>query len=111
LTKDFSIIIIRDRKEPPQITQRIELTKQIASPKVHKIIEIETLGKGNLAKILSIIEIGDFASTYLALLRGTDPTPTKTIAHIKASIRRKSNYFEETLKKLAAPHNNSARLS
>ncbi len=110
LTTNFSIIIIRDREEPPQITQRIELTKQIASSKVRKVIEIEALGKGNLAKILSIIQIGDFASTYLALLRGTDPTPTETIAHVKASIRTKSNYVKETLNKLTSP-DTSTRLS
>jgi glucose/mannose-6-phosphate isomerase len=104
LTTNFSIIIIRDREEPAQITQRIELTKQIASSKVRKIIEIEALGRGNLAKILSIIQIGDFASTYLALLRGTDPAPTETIARIKTSLRRKGNYIEETLSKLTS-HN------
>jgi glucose/mannose-6-phosphate isomerase len=110
LTTDFSIIIIRDREEPPQITQRIELTKQIALSKVRKVIEIEALGKSNLAKILSIIQMGDFASTYLALLRGTDPTPTETIAHIKATIRRKSNYIEKILNKLKS-QDNSTRLS
>lgn len=101
LTKNFSIIIIRDREEPPQITQRIELTKQIVSPRVHKVIEIESVGQRRLAKMLSTIQIGDFASAYLALLKGIDPTPTEAIAHIKANIGKNAKTMK-TLSKLAS---------
>ncbi|MCK4497723.1 bifunctional phosphoglucose/phosphomannose isomerase [Candidatus Bathyarchaeota archaeon] len=106
LTKNFSIIIIRDREEPPQITQRIELTKQIVSPRVHKVIEIESVGQRRLAKMLSTIQIGDFASAYLALLKGTDPTPTEAIAHIKANIGKNAKTMK-TLSKLASLNDSS----
>lgn len=106
LTKNFSIIIIRDREEPPQITQRIELTKQIVSPRVHKVIEIESVGQRRLAKMLSTIQIGDFASAYLALLKGIDPTPTETLAHIKANTRKNAKTMK-TLSKLASLNDSS----
>jgi len=89
LTKTFSIILIRDSEEPPEFKNRIEITKQIASSKVSKILEIKAIGKHKLTKMLSAMYIGDFASIYLALLRGVDPTPTKTIVHLKQEMKKK----------------------
>ncbi|MDH5448087.1 MAG: bifunctional phosphoglucose/phosphomannose isomerase [Candidatus Bathyarchaeota archaeon] len=88
LTKAFSILVIRDSKEPREIKQRIEVTKQIASKKVCRILEIRAVGKQKLAKMLSAMYMGDFVSIYLALLRGVDPTPTKTIAHLKREMKK-----------------------
>jgi hypothetical protein len=45
--------------------------------------------------MLSAMYIGDFASIYLALLRGVDPTPTKTIVHLKKEMKKK---FDMTMK-------------
>ncbi|MCK4478045.1 bifunctional phosphoglucose/phosphomannose isomerase [Candidatus Bathyarchaeota archaeon] len=99
-TKNFSIILIRDPKEPPEIRKRIEITKQITSKKVHNILEIQAVGKQKLAKMLSTMYIGDFASIYLALLRGIDPTPTKTIVHLKQEMKRKLDTIMKLEKKL-----------
>jgi len=88
LTKAFAILVIRDPKESPEIKQRIEITKQIAS-KVCRIMEIQAVGKQKLSKMLSAMYIGDFVSIYLALLKGVDPTPTKTIVHLKKEMKKK----------------------
>ncbi len=102
LTKNFSIVLIRDPDEPPEIKQRIEITKQIAAPKVSKILEIRTLGKQKLAKMLSAMYIGDFTSIYLALLRRIDPTPTKTIAYLKQEMKKlnMTQHFEKEIRKM-----------
>ena len=103
LTKAFSILFIRDPKEPPEIEQRIEVTKQIASEKVYKVLGIRAVGKQKLAKMLSAMYLGDFVSIYLALLRGVDPTPTKTIVHLKREMKKKldmTTRFEREIKKI-----------
>ena len=43
------------------------------------MFDLEVQGKSTLAKMLSTIVVGDFTSVYLAVLRGVDPTPVKTI--------------------------------
>lgn len=91
LTKTFSLILIRDLKEPPEIKQRIEITKQIVSQKVSKILEIQAVGKQKLAKMLSTMYMGGFISIYLALLRGIDPAPTKTISYLKEKMKKESD--------------------
>ncbi len=103
LTKAFSGIFIRDSVEPPEIKQRIEVTKRIVSPKVSKTLEIRGVGKQKLARMLSAMYVGDFASIYLALLRGVDPTPTKTISRLKREMKKKldmTTKLEEELEKM-----------
>ena len=91
LTKLFSIIILRDHYETPEIRHRIEITKNIVAPKVSKILEIKAIGQHKLTRMLSSMYIGDLASVYLALLKGVDPTPTKTIVHLKREMRKRLN--------------------
>ena len=46
-------------------------------------MEVESVGKAPLARMFSIIQWGDFASLYLAILNGVDPTPIAAIEHLK----------------------------
>jgi glucose/mannose-6-phosphate isomerase len=88
LAKNFSTILIRDKAEPAEIRSRIETTKMLMQPVVSKTFEVWAQGKSALAKMLSTICIGDFASVYLAILRKIDPTPVKTIALLKEQMKR-----------------------
>ncbi len=44
-------------------------------------------GKGLLSQMFSLIVLGDYASVYLALLRGVDPTPVATIEDLKVRLK------------------------
>jgi glucose/mannose-6-phosphate isomerase len=85
--KCFSVIFIRDKDEPVEIKSRIETTKQIMDKADLKMFEVQAQGKSKLAKMLSAIIIGDFTSVYLAILRGVDPTPVKTITFLKDTLK------------------------
>jgi len=95
LTKKFSTILLRDRNEPPEIRHRIEATKLLALNKTQKVLEIHAEGEGKLAKMLSAMYVGDLASVYLAILRGTDPMPVETITKIKKEMARRFNAIEK----------------
>jgi glucose/mannose-6-phosphate isomerase len=88
IAKHYSVILIRDKEEPTEIYSRIETTKTLMQPSFSKISEIWAQGKGNLAKILSTVLVGDFASVYLAFLRKLDPTPVNTVTLMKEKIER-----------------------
>jgi glucose/mannose-6-phosphate isomerase len=88
LAKHFSTIFIRDSAEPVKIRSRIEITKTLMQPNSSKLFEVWSQGKSELAKMLSTVCIGDFTSNYLAILRGVDPTPVKTIALLKEKLER-----------------------
>jgi glucose/mannose-6-phosphate isomerase len=84
----FTVILIRDVDEPVEIESRIEATKQIMEKAGLIMIDLEAQGKSTLAKMLSTIVIGDFASVYLSVLRGADPTPVKTITTLKNTLAK-----------------------
>lgn len=88
LAECFSTIFIRDNDEPKMIRQRIETTKDLIRKESVQTFEVNSVGKSRLAKMLSIICVGDFTSVYLAILRGIDPTPVKTINLLKKKVEQ-----------------------
>ena len=88
LGKYFSTIFIRDKDEPTEIRSRIEITKELVAKAGLAVFEVPVQGKNSLAKMLSTVCIGDFASVYLAVLRRVDPTPVKTINYLKDTLKQ-----------------------
>ena len=102
LTKNYSIILIRDLDEPPEIKHRIEVTKSLVFNKAKKVLEIHAKGEGKLAKMFSILCLGDFTSVYLAILQSIDPTPVKIIDEMKRELGKKFNMIEKLKAELTA---------
>jgi len=98
LAKCFSTIFIRDTNEPNELRNRIETTKLLLRSE-SKMFEVWAQGKSTLAKMLSTICIGDFASVYLAILRKVDPTPVKTIKLLKEKMKQ-SGTKEKVIREL-----------
>jgi glucose/mannose-6-phosphate isomerase len=64
-----------------------------------KVFEVQSIGKSRLAKMSSVICTGDFTSVYLAIMRGIDPTPVKTITLLKEKMKR-SGVKEKIIREL-----------
>jgi len=47
------------------------------------VLEVESEGQSLLARMFSLIYLGDWTSYYLAILNGVDPTPVKVIEYLK----------------------------
>lgn len=88
LAKDFSLLFIRDTDEPSEMRRRIETTQKLICKEKLKAFEVWGRGKTKLSKMLSVICMGDFTSVYLAVLRGVDPTPVRTISLLKDKIKQ-----------------------
>lgn len=83
-SKKFCALVIRDSQEPEEIWNRIESTKRIVlESNLGKVIEIRAIGETPLARMFSVISMGDLVSLYAAILRGVDPTPVKVIERLK----------------------------
>jgi glucose/mannose-6-phosphate isomerase len=97
--KCFSVIFIRDADEPIEIRQRVEVTKGLMNRQIKKLFEVYGRGESRLAKMASVICTGDFTSVYLAILRGIDPTPVKTITLLKEKLQQ-TGVKEKVLREL-----------
>jgi len=88
LLKDFKVIILRDKKDHARTGKRIEISKAVIKESGAEIFELERRDPSLLARVFSLIYIGDFVSFYLAILNGIDPTPVKRVDYLKAELAK-----------------------
>jgi glucose/mannose-6-phosphate isomerase len=87
--KNTFVIFLRDTKEIDRINLRIRYMKDFVSSIIEdNIVEVWSRGETLLERFLSLIYIGDFVSFYLAIKRGVDPTPVKSIGGLKEFLGR-----------------------
>jgi glucose/mannose-6-phosphate isomerase len=79
----LAVFFLRDREDHPQVQRRIDWTKQWIEPRAGTVREFWSEGHSRLARIFSLISLGDFASLYLAYLNGVDPTAVEAIDSLK----------------------------
>jgi len=101
ISKQHSVILIRDTQEPSEIRNRIETTTDLVFGRANKVMEIMAQGKGKLAKMFSVLCTGDYASVYLAILQNKDPTPVKIIDRVKGELAKKTRMKEQFETELA----------
>jgi len=82
----MAVIFLRDREEHPRVRLRIEITKQVVGEFAGKVIEAKSEGRSLLARMFSLIYLGDWVSYYLALINGIDPTPVRIIDYLKREL-------------------------
>lgn len=82
------VCILRDDREPSHIKRRVELTKKILADHTEAVDEAWAVGESALARMMSLVYLGDFASCYLAYAYGEDPTPVKVIDWLKSELAK-----------------------
>jgi len=101
LTRNFTVILIRDKNEPSEIKARIDVTKKLVlEKKAGKVTEVYARGRSKLARMFSVIYTGDFASVYLAILYGVDPTPIDVITRMKMELEKRTDVIEKLRNRL-----------
>lgn len=83
-----AVIFLRDPGDHPQVARRIALTRAVVERRARSR-EVWARGRGRLARLLSLVAIGDWVSLYLAALRGVDPWPVETIEALKRQLAEK----------------------
>ncbi|HHY45962.1 MAG TPA: bifunctional phosphoglucose/phosphomannose isomerase [Firmicutes bacterium] len=89
IQKGLSVILLRDKGEHPRVARRLEIVKSLVKG-ASSVTEVQSIGRSELARLLSLIYVGDFASVYLAFLYGVDPTPVKVIDYLKLELGKES---------------------
>jgi glucose/mannose-6-phosphate isomerase len=84
----LALVLLRDTDEHPQTALRAEVSAQLAREREVPVVELRAEGDGAFARLASLVGLTDYASTYLALLQGTDPTPVDAITALKQRIAR-----------------------
>ncbi|MFI6596209.1 bifunctional phosphoglucose/phosphomannose isomerase [Nonomuraea sp. NPDC050536] len=85
-SRTLRLVLLRDTEEHPQVARRREASLRLAEDRGVPVTELAAEGTHPLERLASLIGLGDYASTYLALGYGIDPTPVTAITELKARI-------------------------
>ena len=80
------IVSLEDRDDHPMTRRHAAIGLSLMAPYAAKVERLETPSGGRLARMLSVMLLGDFASVYLAYLNDVDPTPVKKIDALKKAL-------------------------
>lgn len=85
-SRRLRLVMLRDSDEQPRVAARREAAMQLAADRGVAADEIVAETGGPLTRLASLVGHVDFASVYLALLLGIDPTPVVAITELKSRI-------------------------
>ncbi|WP_043620663.1 SIS domain-containing protein [Nonomuraea candida] len=84
--RSLRLVMLRDVEEHPQVTRRREASLRLARERDVPVTELTAEGTHPLERMAWLIGLADYASTYLALGYGIDPSSASAIAEVKARI-------------------------
>jgi len=87
-TVRLRLVLMRDHTEHPQVARRAVASAALAADRGIPVNELVAEGEHAFEQLASLVALGDFASVYLALLQGLDPTPVAAITELKERISR-----------------------
>ncbi|SHF58866.1 bifunctional phosphoglucose/phosphomannose isomerase [Caldanaerobius fijiensis DSM 17918] len=80
LLKKFYLIMLRDDElDSPKIKKRKDITADILKERMGHVEFVYATGKSRLARMFSLVYLGDFVTLYAPIYRGVDPTPVEVI--------------------------------
>ena len=95
LLRSLFLVHLRDATDHPRIQARMEIVKRLLTERAGgaRFGRAEFSGQGEtiLARLFSLIYLGDFTSAYLALLYGINPRPVQVIDYLKQELARIGN--------------------
>ena len=80
------LVVLRDTEEHPQVAKVRDAAVRMAEDRGVQVTELVAEAGQPLLRLASLIELGDYASAYLALGYGLDPTPVTAVTELKARI-------------------------
>jgi glucose/mannose-6-phosphate isomerase len=82
----MQVFFLRDAGDHPRVARRLDITRRLVGDHTSHIAEVWSRGKSPLARMFSLISLGDWLSLYLAILHGEDPTPVDVITYLKTEL-------------------------
>jgi glucose/mannose-6-phosphate isomerase len=84
-------VLLRLDDDSKEINVRYEILIDIIRSRGGAILESLCLGKSYLSRIITMLYLLDYATFYLAILRGVDPFGTPSIDTLKSQLEKKLN--------------------
>ncbi|HCV43508.1 MAG TPA: bifunctional phosphoglucose/phosphomannose isomerase [Bacteroidetes bacterium] len=86
--REMQVMFLHDRADHPRVRTRMDITKGVIAEYTQHITEVWSDGTSLLARMFSLVYLGDWVSFYLAMLHNVDPTPVKVIDYLKDELSK-----------------------
>lgn len=86
--QNFQVIYLQDIDDNCRIENRMDVTEEILKRQYMSVLRFHTEGRSKLARLFSLIYLGDMVSYYLAIQNGVDPTPIENINILKQELEK-----------------------
>jgi glucose/mannose-6-phosphate isomerase len=80
------LLLLRDSVEDPRLARRAQESARLAEELGLPVVQVRAQGEHPLVRLAGLIGVLDFASVYLALALGVDPTPVAPIITLKGRL-------------------------
>ncbi len=80
---EFAFLLLRERNDDPRILRRYEVFEEIMLKRGFSLKKVDIQSNLVYTSIFSTLALGDWASYYLALSYGIDPTPVDMVETFK----------------------------
>lgn len=84
LEHGLRLVVIADAEESTAVETRVAQSQQAAGEAGVPVVALRGSGPDPISRLAGLVALIDFATVYLALLTGTDPTPVTAIDALKA---------------------------
>jgi glucose/mannose-6-phosphate isomerase len=90
--KDLFIVInLRHTEDHPKVSARMDVVKSLLEDQDVQVIDIYASGETDIERMFNLLQMGDFLSYYLAILKEVDPTPVEAIESLKTELAKISH--------------------
>lgn len=86
----LSVCILRDPGDHRRVGIRMAIVRKMIADLGVPVTDMKSSGEGTLARMLSLVQWGDFVSYYMAMQNGVDPTPIAAIDHLKRELAERT---------------------
>jgi glucose/mannose-6-phosphate isomerase len=86
--RNCHVVMLRDAGDAPEIGARFVLLREMVAASAGGVDEAWTRGHGRLARLLSLVYLGQWTSYYVAVRRGVDPWPVPMLDEVKRRLAR-----------------------
>jgi glucose/mannose-6-phosphate isomerase len=82
------VVYLKNNEDHDRVSRRMDIVRQVIEKLQVEVIDVNSQGDFRLGRMFSLIQLGDFASLYLALLNEVDPTPVEVIDFLKGELAK-----------------------
>ncbi len=86
--KDLAVVTFRTSYDYARTVKRYEVCKPLFEKLSSSVTDVVAKGSSKLEQFLYLVHLGDWASCYLADLKGIDAVEVKVIDHLKAELSK-----------------------